>query len=122
MVRKSDLRFPAHTVIVTRTKISQANNAVFFGKVLQLNVGTVVLINNHVAFVTVRDRVDFKIASPDSVFRHMTYILCFTREQERNLIETATFFVHEREVIALMPSYVFHRLPTHFGMAVLVSK
>ena len=80
------------------------------------------MINNHVAFVTVRDRVDFKIASPDSVFRHMAYILRFTREQYRHLLEATTFFVHEREVIALMPLDVFYRLPTHFSMAVLVSK
>ena len=52
----------------------------------------------------------------------MAYILRFTREQYRHLLETATFFVHKREVIALMPLDVFYRLPTHFSMAVLVSK
>ena len=81
-----------------------------------------VLINNHVTFVTVGDRVDLKIASPDSVFRHMIHVLCLTRENGKYLIEIATLFVHEREVIALMPSNIFHCLPTHFGMTVLVSK
>lgn len=52
----------------------------------------------------------------------MIHVLCLTREIGKYLIEIATLFVHEREVIALMPSNIFHCLPTHFGMTVLVSK